>query len=100
MFGNQCSVVEPLKGIKTQQHLYTDTFSGESRPLDKGGRGHGHSDPEIRGGGGSQKHFFWPFGLQFGLKIMGGGGGAGPPGPSRGSATKYSSSCAAWLSSS
>ena len=35
---------------------------GATRPLDKGG-----------GGGGRQKIFFRPFGLQFGLKIRGGG---------------------------
>ena len=38
----------------------------------------GHPGPEIRGGGGSQKTFFRPFGPQFGLKIRG---------PSPGSAT-------------
>ena len=35
----------------------------------EGGRGGSHPDPEINGGGGSQKKFFRPFGLQFGLKI-------------------------------
>ena len=35
------------------------------------GGGGGHPDPEIRGGR-SQKTFFQPFGLQFGLKIRGG----------------------------
>ena len=51
--------------------------SGGSRPSDKvggGGGGDSHPDPEIRGGG-SQRIVFRPFGLQFGLKIMGGGGG-------------------------
>ena len=48
----------------------------------EGGR---HPDPEIRGRGGgvwmrSQNFFFRPFGLQFGLKIKGGGGGGGFPG--------------------
>ena len=35
--------------------------------------------------GGGKKSFFRPFGPQFGPKIW--GGGAGPPGPSPGSAT-------------
>ena len=49
--------------------------SGESRPSDKGGGGGGggHSDPEIRWGEQPPKNFFGPFGLQFGLKIRGGG---------------------------
>ena len=42
---------------------------------------HPHPDPEIRGGAGLKKHFR-PFG-PLGLKIR----GAGPPGPSHGSAT-------------
>ena len=46
-------------------------FSGVSRPSDK--------EEE---GGGLEKFFFRPFGSQFGLKIR----GAGPPGPSPGSA--------------
>ena len=46
------------------------------------GRG-GHPDPEIKGGGWSQKNLFRPFGPQFGLKIR---GAAGPPGTSPGSA--------------
>ena len=44
-------------------------------------------DLQIRRGGGggrSQKEFFRPFGLQFGLKIR---GGPGSPGPSPGSVT-------------
>ena len=53
--------------------------------------GGGHPDSEIRGGGegGLQKIFFGPFGPHFGIKIRKGGGGgkAGPPGPSSGSAT-------------
>ena len=45
----------------------------------------GHPDPEITGEGrGVKKEFFRPFGPQFGLKI----GGAGPPGPTPGSATE------------
>ena len=53
-------------------------------------RGGGHSDPEIRGRGSvSNKYFFGPLGLNFGLKIKGRGGG-GRPGPSPGSATAYS----------
>ena len=47
-----------------------------SRPLDKLWGG---------GGGGLQKIFFRPFGPHSGLKI----GGAGTPGPSRGSGTGY-----------
>ena len=55
--------------------------SGGSRPLDKVGGGDSHPDPEIRGGG-SQRIVFRPFGLQFGLKIMGGWGvGAAPRAP-------------------
>ena len=42
----------------------------------------GHPDPEIRGGPVS-RNFFRPFGRPFGRKIR----GAGPPGPSSGSAT-------------
>ena len=46
------------------------------------------ADPDIKiggggGGAGLQKIFFGPFGPQFGLEIR----GAGPPGPSPGSAT-------------
>ena len=53
-------------------------------------RGGGHSDPEIRGRGSvSNKYFFGPLGLNFGLKIKGRGGG-GRPGPTPGSATAYS----------
>ena len=44
-------------------------------------RGGGHPDPEVRGGGGLKKTFF------FGLKIR--EGGTGPPGPSPGSATGF-----------
>ena len=51
------------------------------------GGGGGHPDPEIRGGGQSQKFFFRPFGPHFGLKIR----GAGSPGPSPGSATAFPS---------
>ena len=51
-----------------------------------GGARGGPLDPEISGGGRSPKNFFWPFRSQFGLKIRGGGGGAGP---SLGSATKW-----------
>ena len=51
---------------------------------DKGGVGGGcHPDPEIRGEAVSKK-IFWPFGLQFGLKIR---ERLGPPGPFPGSAT-------------
>ena len=56
--------------------------SGRSRPTDKGGGG-GHLDPEVRGSPGLKKIIFRPFGPQFGLKVR----GAGPPGPSSGSAT-------------
>ena len=56
----------------------------------RGGGGRGwasHPDPEIRGvGGGLKKHFFPPFGPQFGLKIKG-EGALGPHCPSPGSAT-------------
>ena len=48
--------------------------SGSSRPFDKGG-------PSL------PKKFFWPFRPQFGLKIRWDMGGAGPPGPSSGSAS-------------
>ena len=62
--------------------------SGGSRPSDKGGRGGGHPDPEIKAGGaGVSKKNFQPFGPQFGLKIR---GGPAPPGPSPGSATEKS----------
>ena len=57
--------------------------SGGYKPSDKGVGG--HPDPEIRGGG-LQKNCFRPFGSHFGRKIRG-GGGAGLPGPSPGSAT-------------
>ena len=43
----------------------------------------GRSSSPLHKGGPSLKKFFPPFGPQFGLKI----GGAGPPGPSPGSAT-------------
>ena len=79
------------------------TQSGGSRLSDKGGGGvGGHPDPEIRGGpvtknwggvgghpdpeirgGPVSRNFFRPFGRPFGRKIR----GAGPPGPSSGSAT-------------
>ena len=50
------------------------SFSGESRPSDKAGKGggggeSGHPDPEIRGA--VSKNCFWSFGPQFGLKIRG-----------------------------
>ena len=45
-----------------------------------------HPDPEISGGPGLQRISFRPLGPQFGLKISRGGGGAGPLGPSPGSA--------------
>ena len=51
-------------------------------------RGGSHPEPLIRGGGGLQKKFFWPFGPQFGLKI---GGDPAPLGPSPGSTTRWSS---------
>ena len=38
-------------------------------------REHSSPDPEIRGIPGLQNFFFRPIGLQFGLKIRGGGGG-------------------------
>ena len=49
-----------------------------------GGRGGGRPDPDIRGGAGLKKIFFWPFGPHFGLKIR---GGQGPPSPFLGSAS-------------
>ena len=52
-----------------------------------GGKGADHPDPETRGGGGLQKTVFRPFGPHFGRKVSGGGGEAGLPGPSPGSAT-------------
>ena len=48
-----------------------------------------HPDPEISGGR-PPKNFFWPFGPHFGLKIRGGGGEGGLPGPLPGSATAKS----------
>ena len=62
--------------------------SGRCRPSDKGGGGGGgHPDPEMWGGGAvSTKKNFRPSGPQLGLTIRG-GGGAGSPGPSPGSAT-------------
>ena len=51
---------------------------GGSRPLDRGGGGGSHIDPEIRGGPGLQKNFFRPFGPHFGLKIRRGAGTLGP----------------------
>ena len=58
-----------------------------------GGRGGGdvlggHPDPEIWGSV-SKNNFFLPFGAQFGVKIRGGGLGAGSPGPFPGSATEF-----------
>ena len=38
-------------------------------------------DLQIRGGGGLKKILFWPFGPHFGLKLSGGGGVGGSPGP-------------------
>ena len=35
----------------------------------RGGGGGGHPDPEIWGGGQSQKFFFSPFGAQFGSLV-------------------------------
>ena len=71
--------------------MYTVSFSGGSRPSDKGAGGHGYPDPEIRGGEVSKK-FFWALWASVWSKNKVGGGGTGPPGPSRGSATEYSSS--------
>ena len=51
----------------------------------RGRGGGGHPDPKIRGEPGLQKNFFRPFGPQFGRNIR---RGAGPLGPSPGSATK------------
>jgi len=48
--------------------------------IDKGGPE--HPDPEMKGGGQSQKDFFRPFGSEFGLQIR------APPGTSPGSATE------------
>ena len=70
-------LVQFLEGC--QQNVY----SGESRPSDKRGGG-GHPDPEIRGGGRSQKNFFRPLGPQFGLKIRVGGGIHSSPGSATG----------------
>ena len=55
--------------------------SAWSRPWDKrGGGGGGHPDPEIRGEGQSQKHFFFrPFEPQFAIKLR--EGAPPPPGP-------------------
>ena len=50
----------------------------------RGGGGGGHPGPEIRGGTGLPKNFFWPFRPHFGRKMR---GEPGPPGPSPGSAT-------------
>ena len=78
MFGNESSVVEPLKGIKTNS-ICTLTLSVANPDLQIRGKGARSFTPWDKGG--SQKHFFWPFGLQFGLKIMGGGGGGRPTRP-------------------
>ena len=49
--------------------------SGGCRSSDKGRRvGDGHPNPEKRVEGRLKKTFFRPFGPQFGLKMMGGGG--------------------------
>ena len=53
-----------------------------------GGGGHGHPDPEIRG---VSKTSFLALWASVWSKNKA-GGGAGPPGPSHGSATEYSSS--------
>ena len=53
------------------------TLTSPLRPLSIGA---GHPVPEIRGGGGSPKKYFPPFGPHFGRKISG-GGGAGPLAP-------------------
>ena len=45
------------------------TTSGGSTPSERGGGGSGHPDPEIRGGPGLKKIFFWLFGSRSGLKI-------------------------------
>ena len=47
-------------------------INGGTRISDGGG---GHPDPEITGGGQSQKSFVWPFRPRFGLKE---GGHSGP----------------------
>ena len=46
--------------------------------IKEGGEG-GHLDPQIRGEGRTVQNFFWPFGLQFGLKNKGGGTPRVPP---------------------
>ena len=55
-------------------------------------RGGGHPDPEIKGGTRSPQKFFPALRASFFSKIR---GGAGPPGPSPGSATD---SCMPWIS--
>ena len=79
MFGNESSVVEPLKGIKTNS-ICTLTLSVANPDLQIRGKGERSSRPWDKGGG-VEKHFFWPCGLQFGLKIMGGGGEGRPTRP-------------------
>ena len=62
-----------MSNLITPHHLALEETELQIR---EGGR---HPDPEIRGRGGGvdavSKFFFRPFGLQFGLKIKGGGGG-------------------------
>ena len=62
--------------------------SGGSRPRDRGGGG--SSRPRDNGWPGLKKNFSPPFGSYFRLKIRGGGGVAGSPGPSAGSAAAVS----------
>ena len=67
-----------MSNLITPHHLALEETELQIR---EGGR---HPDPEIRGRGGgvwmrSQNFFFRPFGLQFGLKIKGEGGGSLDP---------------------
>ena len=69
---------------KTPNHITQDTvdfISGGSRPSDKGRPG--HPDPEISGGGRSQKRFFSAFRASVWSKNK------GRLGPSAGSTTEY-----------
>ena len=53
----------------------------------EGGGGHGHPDPEIRGV--SKTSFLALWASVWSKNKVGGGGGAGSPGPSHGYATEY-----------